>query len=309
MPLRILVVDDDKTLQLLLRIELGAAGFEVTAAPDGQTALELALEVRPDLILLDNMMPGLSGLDVLSQLRARPQTANVPVILLTGKPQEAAEADALRGGADHYMTKPFEIETLVARVEAVAARAGDARDVSPLTGLPGNARIQRELDARLLSGEPLALVYADIDFFKAFNDRYGFMRGDEVIKFCAMILIVAAADVDPDDAFVGHVGGDDFVVIVHADKLEQYCKTALDRYDEGILEFYDPEDAAAGHISVEDRNGVVHDHPVCSLSMGVATNLHRELTSPAEASTIASEMKHFAKMHQGSNYQVDRRVS
>ena len=153
---------------------------------------------------------------------------------------------------------------------------------------------------------PLALIHADIDHFKALNDRYGFVRGDEVIKFCGDVLLESASMID--NCFVGHVGGDDFAVILDAEDIERYAKSALDAYDEGIIEFYDFSEVLAGTIEVENRMGTLEKFPISSLSMGIVTNQHRELHSPAQASSIAAEMKHFAKRQPGSNYQIDRRI-
>ncbi len=307
MTARVLVVDDDKTLQLLLRLELSGEGFSVVAASNGTECLSMVGEEPPDIIILDYLMPDMNGMEVLSHLRKMPQAIRTPVILLTGQDLADGERNALEHGADHYMKKPFEVETLVARVRAAVDRSGSARGFSPLTGLPGNTRIQAELAIRIEQRQPFALIHADIDNFKAFNDRYGFVRGDEVIKYCADVLLKAAHPFE--DCFVGHIGGDDFAIILHPDVMEAYAKSALGAYDDDVMGFYDPEDALTGYIEIEDRMGRLTRFPPCSLSMGIATNGHRELSSPAEASSIAGEMKSFAKKHEGSNYQIDRRFS
>ncbi len=307
MTARVLVVDDDRTLQLLLRLELSGEGFSVVSAGNGEEALSIVTADPPDIIILDYLMPDMNGIEVLKKFRQMPQVIRTPVILLTGHDLGASEHEALEHGADHYMKKPFEVESLVARVRAAVDRSGSARGFSPLTGLPGNARIQAELALRLESTIPFALIHADIDHFKAFNDRYGFVRGDEVIKFCGDVLLKGVGTVS--NCFVGHVGGDDFAVILDADDAERYAKTALDAYDEGILEFYDANDVVVGHIEVEDRTGTLRRFPVSSLSMGIVTNEQRKIVSPAEASSIAAEMKSFAKKQHGSNYQIDRRLN
>jgi len=304
---RVLVIDDDETLQLLLRTVLSGEGFDVVSASDGAEALVMVSREVPDVIILDYLMPYMNGIEVLKTLRRMPQASGTPVILLTGRELGISEREALEHGADHYMKKPFEVDSLVARVKAALDRSGSARGFSPLTGLPGNARIQTELTLRIGSSTPFALIYADIDHFKAFNDHYGFVRGDEVIKYCGAVLLEGAATID--NCFVGHVGGDDFAVILEDGDTERYAKSALDAYDEGILEFYDANEVLAGAIEVENRMGTLEKFPISSLSMGVATNRHRELHSPAEASSIAAEMKHVAKRQAGSNYQIDRRLN
>jgi len=152
------------------------------------------------------------------------------------------------------------------------------------------------------------LIHADLDNFKAFNDHYGFMRGDAVIKFTAKVLLRAAVAVGDPEAFIGHVGGDDFVAIIRAGNMYPFCDEVVVSFDDGILEHYDTQDALQGYIEVTDRRGERHAFPICSLSMGVATTERKTLNSEWEASAVASEMKEVAKRTPGTNYQVDRRT-
>ncbi len=306
---RILIVDDDPDILQFVRMNLELEGFTVQTADGGQEALETARNTPPDLVLLDIMMPEMDGLTVLRRLRTMPATMNVAVILLTAKALAEDRVKGLDLGADDYVTKPFDLEELVARVKTVLRRAQAMRDLSPLTGLPGNFRISRELEQRVEKEAPFALVHADLDNFKAFNDHYGFMRGDTVIKFTAHSLLEAATACGDQEAFVGHVGGDDFIAIVDPEYVEDFCKVAIHTLDDGILDFYDTADALQGYIEVTDRRGERHAFPICSVSLGVATNVRRKIVSEWEASAIASEMKEHAKRQAGSSYQIDRRTA
>jgi diguanylate cyclase (GGDEF)-like protein len=305
---RILVVDDDPDILQFVEMNLDMEGFETQTAESGRIALEVARERPPDLILLDVMMPELDGLTVLRRLRSSPATSSIPVVLLTAK---ALAEDRVRGldlGADDYITKPFDIEELLARVKAVLRRAQQMRDLSPLTGLPGNFRISRELEERVSGGGEFAIVHADLDNFKSFNDHYGFMRGDSVIKYTAHVLLESAEASGDTEVFVGHVGGDDFVAVIDPVYVEDFCKLVVTSFDQGILDFYDTADALQGYIEVSDRKGERHAFPISSVSMGVATNVKRPVKSEWEASAIASEMKEYAKRQPGSSYQIDRRA-
>jgi diguanylate cyclase (GGDEF)-like protein len=304
---RILVVDDDPDIVQFVRMNLELESFDVETADNGRVALELAKLRPPDLILLDVMMPEMDGLTVLRRLRNSPATVNVPVIILTAKALAEDRVKGLDLGADDYITKPFDLEELLARVRTVLRRAQQMRDLSPLTGLPGNFRISRELEKRVREGGVFAVVHADLDNFKAFNDHYGFMRGDSVIKYSASVLLEAAAESGDPDAFVGHVGGDDFVAVIDPDHVEEFCKATIRAFDDGILDFYDTADALQGFIEVTDRRGERHAFPISSISLGVATNLRRAISSEWEASAVASEMKEYAKRQPGSSYQIDRR--
>jgi len=305
---RILVVDDDPEIREFVKTHLESEGFEIEVAASGPEALEFATERPPALVLLDVMMPGMDGLTTLRHLRNDVPTANIPVVMLTAKPQAAERVKGLDLGADDYLTKPFEVDELVARVRSVIRRAQHMRDLSPLTGLPGNFRISTELEQRVRDGRPFAVVYADLDNFKAFNDTYGFMRGDAVIKFTADTLVNIASETVGDGVFVGHVGGDDFVIVFDPEHIEPFCQAVIKHFDDGILEFYDIADALQGHIEVVDRVGEKQAFPIASLSMGVATNRHRVLTSEWEVSAIATEMKDFAKREPGSFYAIDQRT-
>jgi DNA-binding response OmpR family regulator len=305
---RILVVDDDPEIRDFVKTNLEAEGFEVQVAAGGPEALELAAQRPPALVLLDVMMPAMDGLATLRHLRNDVPTANIPVVMLTARPQAAERVKGLDLGADDYLTKPFETEELVARVRSVIRRAQHMRDLSPLTGLPGNFRITTELENKVRDGSQFAVIYGDLDNFKSFNDTYGFMRGDAVIKFSAETLVQVAAEIVGDGVFVGHVGGDDFVVILEPDVIEPFCKAVIKHFDDGILEFYDTAHALQGHIEVLDRLGETQTFPIASFSMGVATNRHRVLTSEWEVSAIATEMKEYAKRQPGSVYAIDRRT-
>ncbi len=306
---RILVADDDPDIVRFVRVNLELEGFDVLTASDGRSAVDQVLEHQPDLVLLDVMMPEMDGITALRRLRSHPGAANTSVILLTAK---ALPEDRVRGlelGADDYVTKPFDVSELLARVKAVLRRTQAMRDVSPLTGLPGNHQIATELERRIEAGEKFALVQADLDNFKAFNDHYGFMRGDQVITFTAKALLQARDQIAEADSFVGHIGGDDFVAILKPDMVEDFCKATISLFDDGVLEFYDTADALRGYIEVTDRRGERHAFPIVSISMGVTTNVSRPIASQWEASAVAVEMKEYAKRQPGSSYKIDRRTA
>nr|PZN30336.1 MAG: diguanylate cyclase response regulator [Actinomycetota bacterium] len=306
---RVLIADDDPDILTVVKINFELEGFEVDTAVDGEDALQKATANPPNAIVLDIMMPRMDGLTALHRLRSQATTANIPIILLTARGLPEDRVRGLELGADDYITKPFDINELTARVRAVLRRTQAARDLSPLTGLPGNFKITAEIETRIRERIPFALIHGDLDNFKAFNDHYGFMRGDEVIRFCARCFTEAAQALAINDVFIGHIGGDDFVAITPPDMAESFCKEVIERFDDGILDLYDTADALRGYIEVIDRRGERYAFPVVSLSLGVASTDVREITSQWEASAIAVEMKEFAKKQPGSTYRIDRRSS
>jgi diguanylate cyclase (GGDEF)-like protein len=306
---RVLVADDDPDILAVVQVNFELEGFEVDTAVDGEDALQKATGNPPNAIVLDIMMPRMDGLTALHRLRSQATTASIPIVLLTARGLPEDRVRGLELGADDYITKPFDINELVARIRAVLRRTQAARDLSPLTGLPGNFKITAEIEEQIAENRSFALVHGDLDNFKAFNDHYGFMRGDEVIRFCAKCFRESAESLGIAEAFVGHIGGDDFVAVIPPDIAESFCKEVIDRFDDGILDLYDTADALRGYIEVIDRRGERFAFPVASLSMGVASTDMREITTQWEASAIAVEMKEFAKKQPGSAYRIDRRTA
>ncbi len=303
----LLVVDDDPFIARLLEIELRAAGYDVRVAADGALALEAARERRPDLVLADVMMPNMDGFELTRRLRQDPSTATVSVIMLTARGLSADKLEGFAIGADDYIVKPFDTPELLARIRGVLRRSRDTRTQSPLTGLPGNVRIEEEIDARLARSDPFAILYADLDSFKAYNDHYGFMRGDEVIQASARLIGEAARGSSDGAAFVGHVGGDDFVVVVAPERAEPVADAIVAAFDEAAPGFYDETDRERGFIEVTNRRGELQRFGVLTLSIGVATTAKRSFQHYAEAVAVATEMKQYTKGSETSSWALDRR--
>lgn len=307
-PQMILIADDDEDIVRFVEVNLRLEGFEVTTAFDGEQALQHAYEADPDLILLDVMMPKVDGFEVCQRLRSDGRTKNISIIMLTAKSLSADKVVGLTVGADDYMIKPFDPIELVARVKSALRRSKEMRAINPLTQLPGNVQIQDEVTRKVHSGEPFGVMYIDIDEFKAFNDHYGFLRGDEAIKLLARCASDAVREHGGPDPFIGHIGGDDFVAIVGAEEAEEAAAALVECWDREIVALYDPPDAERGYIDVVDRQKQLHRYAIAGVSIGIATNLQKPITSHWEAAEIASEMKQFAKRHDGSKVAIDRRT-
>lgn len=306
---RILVADDDPDILKFIEVNLTLEGFDLTLAHDGEEALHLAIDEKPDLVLLDVMMPKMDGFEVCRRLRSDSRTSNLSIIMLTAKSMSADKVVGLTAGADDYIIKPFDPLELVARVKSTLRRSRDMRDVNPLSGLPGNVAILQRLERSLSQGKSFALMHIDLDNFKAFNDYYGFMRGDQAIQLTARLLREAVdLEADGTDAFVGHIGGDDFTVICEPGAAQPIAQRIIDTFDKTIATLYDPADAERGHIIVTDRRDEVRHFPLMSISIGIASTQTRSFVSHLEASEVATEMKQFAKKQSGSSYAMDRRT-
>ncbi len=303
---RVLVADDDPSTRALINMALQEAGYDCVLAADGRSALEQARAMRPDLVVLDVGMPFMTGDEVQRELRRDPRTRYIPVVFVTAKRTTAEMAARLRNGADDYVAKPFDVDELVARIESALRRAAELRSLNPLSGLPGNLTIAHEIDARLADGSETACLYVDVDHFKDFNDRHGFARGDELIAHLADLLSQTVGELG-DDTFIGHVGGDDFVVLTSDGRAEEVAGAIIARFDASIPALYDADDRARGWVEAPDRRGRMRRVPFVTVSIGVVPLRPERFGGATEVARAAAEMKEVAKGRVGSGYAIDRR--
>lgn len=301
----ILIADDDPDILRFVELNLTLEGFEVVTASDGEQALSLAREHLPSLVILDVMMPKLDGYEVCQQLRDDGRTNHMSIIMLTAKVMSADKVLGLTAGADDYISKPFDPMELVARVKTTLRRTREIRAVSPLTGFPGNMQIDEQLQRHVEAGDDFAVLWLDLDNFKAFNDRYGFSEGDKAILYLARLLREVTGPYP--DSFLGHIGGDDFVLISRSVDATTLCEQLVVGFDRDVASLYEPEDAARGSITVKDRLGNERAFELLSLSIGGATSDGRNIEDRREIVEVATEMKTFAKSQPGSVFAIDRR--
>src|SRR5712691_6279908 len=306
MAAHVLVVEDDDATRNALRALLGDAGYLCDEAPDGERAVAAVSDALFDLVVLDLGLPGMSGTDVHRVLRRDPRTRFLPIVFLTAQSDRRVKLAELEAGAEDFITKPYDADELLARVGAAVRRWSGMRAVNPLSGIPGNPTITEEIESRLARGEDFALLYVDIDRFKEFNDHYGFTRGDLVITMLAEILVhVAGAK----RRFVGHIGGDDFVLLARADEAEAIAGEITTRFDASICALYDPDDRARGWIEARDRSGKLRRTPFATVSIGIVNVPPGRFEGATAAARAAAEVKEVAKRRPGSAWAVDRRKS
>lgn len=286
----------------------------------GRMALDIMFVEPPDLLVVDMRLDDLPGDEVLRMLKSENVYRQVCAVL-------CMDGDALRRGidwstteADDFVLLPASIEELHARLELAMLRASRTLDANPLTRLPGNTSILKDIQARIDRGDDFALGYADLDNFKAFNDKYGFSRGDEALMMTARIIVntvraIAAEAIAAEGGrggpggagFVGHVGGDDFVFMLPASCIEGACRSILERFDAIVPHFYDEDDRERGCIVSTDRQGEIRTFPLMALSIAVVFNSNGSLRHAGEASHRAGQLKKQAKAMSGSSYALDRR--
>jgi diguanylate cyclase (GGDEF)-like protein len=302
-----LVVDDDEQVLRLVKRVLERAGFECVTVNEGAAAHDAAIEWRPDIILLDLMLGETTGDAIMAELRDDFRTRLIPVVFLTVRDSLKDKVEHLLSGADDYVTKPFIPEELVARLRAVITRSATARGLSPLTGMSGNADILREISRRLNHRDRFAVLYPDIDSFKSYNDHYGFLRGDDVIKTLATIIFEVLEEHHSAHHFAGHVGGDDFVILTEPRLAEAIASEITSRFDEAIPMLYDATDRERGWIESEERSGNILRTPMVSVSIGIVIVEGGTYSSAAAVAARASEVKGVAKRMPGSKWVLDRR--
>jgi len=292
---RILVADDEPHIRRILQFLLEQEGFEVLMAEDGEEAWKAVASFQPDLVLLDVMMPRMDGFSVLEIIRAGFETARLPVILLTAKGEEQDKVKGLRGGANDYIIKPFNHDELLLRVSNLLEATRREREANPLTGLPGNRAIEREIQTRINSRRDFAIMYIDIDRFKSFNDHYGYSMGDRAISFLAGVLVGCTQKYGSGWEFVGHVGGDDFVVATESRIGEAMARRIVEEFDGGKVDLHDPADFKRGFLEVESRSGSVERFPLITLTVALVNDAKDRFEHPAELSDTLAELKRFGK--------------
>jgi len=301
---RVLIVDDDPSIRMICREVLELGGYQVRDAGSATAALAEARRFRPDMILMDVMMPGIDGYRTAEMIRADPAIGMAPIMFLSARGDTADKVRAFRSGAEDYMVKPFDAAELLARVSKALDRQARELGASPTTQLPGADAIQAEIERRLDTDDgSMVACYLDLDNLKAFNDYYGYAKANAVIRQTGdVIRAVVQRSGGPGD-FIGHIAGDDFVFVTTADRADQVCREICARFDHLIRLYYDPGDRDRGYIETNDRFGVMRRFPIMSVSIaGISLARAKTYAGLAELAAVG---KGTAKAIPGSSYVRD----
>ncbi len=290
----ILVVEDDLLIIGLLKSALETDRCKVTVVLDGEAAVQFALREMPHLVILDAMLTGIDVNELTRRLRSHPKTMHIPVIVLSEQSDVASKVRAFEADVDDYISKPFHRDELLARVR-VQLRRMEQRFLSPLTGLPGGLQVEQAIRYNLASQASWSILYLDLDNFKGFNDVYGFLVGNDLIRLVGRICRTMVHDYGNTDDFVGHIGGDDFVIISTPDRAKILSLRIHAHFKEESMGYYRPEDRERGSICGIDCKGRPYQFPLVSLSIGEICNKLRQPRSLQEMSYLAAEAKCLAK--------------
>ncbi|MFW6179814.1 MAG: diguanylate cyclase domain-containing protein, partial [Desulfohalobiaceae bacterium] len=275
----------------------------------GKKAIEEIYSSPPDLLLVDEILQDIRGLEVVRLVKSENVYRQVPTLICLQEVIPEEVYSSVQFELDDFLLRPVKPQEARARLTLAWYRSTRALDANPLSKLPGNTSIIHRIQDLIDSGQDFALGYLDLDNFKAFNDKYGFSRGDEVLMMTSRVIVNTVRRIAGQEGFVGHIGGDDFVFIVPIQVVEEVCIKIIQNFDSIVPNFYDPKDRNQGYISSVDRQGRQQEFLLMAVSIAVVFNLQGSLTHYAQASQIANSLKKKAKQDPASSYVLDRRRS
>lgn len=287
---RLLVVEDDFDIANMLHIYFTGQGYQVDIAPRGSDALEKTRQNLPHLIILDIMLPDIDGFEVCRILRTNSRTSHVPIIFLTQKDERSDKLQGLELGADDYITKPFDIEELKLRVQRAITRAEQQSLTDPRSGLPSGRLIEEQLRS-IIRKQGWALMDIRLNHYQAFRDVYGFVAGDDALRFTAMLMGQVIDDLGSPNDFIGHAGGDNFIIIGTEEAMPEIGRTLSDRFAEEVLTHYNFLDREQGYINTVDDNGNKNEAPLMTMSMGMVSPSQFQFTDIREITELAAEAR------------------
>ena len=302
----IYIIDDDDSSILVFR-ELFKDDKEYKFISVKSEQIDVALRNIPAIIIINEDAIEVDVIDLCKKIRNDDDNSITPVIVVSSDSDKQHRIDILKQSIEYYIKKPVNEKYLYYTVKNLNRLMNINRRISPLTGLPGNVQIHAELKKRLANKEDFCVLYLDLDNFKAYNDVYGFLKGDQIIKFTADTIGTSVHDAYQEDTFIGHIGGDDFIAIVPGTNCEKLCQNIMANFDNKVLSFYTPEDVEKGYIEVPNRKGIIEQFPLTSISIGVVVATPNRFFNILEIGEVGAQVKHAAKSVVGSSYAIDKR--
>ena len=302
----IYIIDDDESSILVFK-ELFKDDKEYKFISVKSDMIDVALKNIPSIIIINEDAIEVDIVDLCKKIRNDDDNSITPVIVVSSNDDTEHRITILKEAIEYYIKKPVNEKYLYYTVKNISRLLTINRRISPLTGLPGNVQIHAELKKRLANKEEFSVLYLDLDNFKAYNDVYGFLKGDEIIKFTANVILECIHRDVEGGSFVGHIGGDDFIAIVPTLKCEKICQDIIACFDSRVLDFYTPADIDKGYIEVANRKGIIEQFPLTSISIGVVVVDKNRFYNMLEIGEVGAQVKHAAKSVMGSSYSIDKR--
>lgn len=302
----IYIIDDDETSILVFR-ELFKNDEEYKFISVKSEQIDLALKNIPTIIIINEDAIEVDTVELCKKIRNDDDNSITPVIVVSSNSNKEHRIEILKESVEYYVKKPVNAQYLYYTIKNLGRLLSINRRISPLTGLPGNVQIHAELKKRISNREEFSVLYLDLDNFKAYNDVYGFLKGDEIIKYTADTIVRCVHNYIHEGAFVGHIGGDDFIAIVPILHCEEICKNIIANFDANVIKFFTDQDVEKGYIEVANRKGIIEQFPLTSISIGVVEADVGRFANMLEIGEVGAQVKHSAKSVMGSSYFIDRR--
>lgn len=302
----IYIIDDDETSVLVFR-ELFKNDTEYKFISVKSEQIDVALRNIPTIIIINEDAIDVDTVELCKKIRNDDDNSITPVIVVSSNSDKEHRIEILKESVEYYIKKPVNAQYLYYTIKNLGRLLSINRRISPLTGLPGNVQIHAELKKRISNRENFSVLYLDLDNFKAYNDVYGFLKGDEIIKYTADTIVRCVHNYIHEGAFVGHIGGDDFIAIVPILNCDEICKNIIASFDAHVTKFFTEEDVEKGYIEVANRKGIIEQFPLTSLSIGVVVADVGRFHNILEIGEVGAQVKHAAKSVMGSSYAIDRR--
>lgn len=305
--INILILTLDEELKSYLSTLLSGEGHQVFLTNDINTEnfFKELTEKKINLLILD--FDNINVLEICKKVRSNFTIRHIPILVLTNQDETMPKIKSIYAGADDYANKPINAAELLTRIKANIWRANRDLDANPLTKLPGNVTILKEIEKKIKNNDRFCISYADLGKFKEYNDYYGFELGDKVIQHTAALISKVLLELGKSDDFLGHIGGDDFIYITDHESAKMISEKIIELFDKTIVSFYKQEDLAKGFIVVKNRMGQITAVPVMTIAIGIVTNKTRSFHHVGEIVQIATELKTYAKTFPKSIYILDRR--
>ena len=302
----IYIIDDNVELYNTLQ-ELFKEEKEYILKTVKTSEIDIALKEIPSLIIIHEDKIDREIVELVCTIRKNEDNSITPIIVVSSNCDKEHRIEVLKTDVEYFIKKPIDKDYLYYTVKNIVKLMYLNRRVSPLTGLPGNVQIQAEIKKRMLKKEHFAILYFDLDNFKAYNDTYGFLKGDEIIKFTARTITKHIHKTNCENTFIGHIGGDDFVAIVSETDYDTICQNIIIEFDKKVLEYFNEEDREKGYIEVVNRRGIIEQFPLTSISIAVVDVDKDRFKNALEIAEIGAGVKHLAKTTMGSTYVINRR--
>jgi len=304
----IVIIDDtEEVYKFAKNIFSKETEYEFILSSSKKLDMDNALDVFPSLIIVNGDGLKKDVLKVCEFIRKRSDNAITPMIVAGSNKDVDYRIEILKRVVEYYIPKPLHKVYFYYTVKNLARLIEANRCISNLTGLPGNIQIDIELKRKVSGKKEFAVLYVDLDNFKAYNDKYGFMNGDEIIKYTANCIKDAVAESGTKSGFIGHIGGDDFVAILPYNGSKNIGKNIIKKFSDGINNFYSEEDVKNGYIKILNRKGKMEKYPLMTISVAMVSNKYRKYDSVLELAEDGAGVKKKAKSILGSTFLENRR--